>query len=192
MRMLAPLGLGEKRLALAEVWHYYEVSPNRRELAPSTLESKRNVWMHFARWMEEWYPEATQLAHVTSDAVGEYLVELRNGHTASTYNNRVCVLREMFRVLADRAGLVDDPWEGVVLLSDDSHPRRELGVDELKRLLFAAEHYGRDGVPSPSVGRALVDDPAGRVTRPCVTATITQPVASEKLCFEGGDRRESA
>ena len=141
MRMLAPLGRGEKRLALAEVWHYYEVSPNRRELAKSTLEAKRNVWMHFARWMEAWHPEATQLAHVTSDTVGEYLVELRGGHTASTYNNRVCILREMFHVLSDKAGLVEDPWTSVRLRADDCHPRRELTMDEVRRLLDAASAF---------------------------------------------------
>ena len=124
MRILAPMGLGEKRLALAEVWHYYEVSPLRRELAPTTLNSKRLVWMHFARWMNEWHPEATCLSHVTGEAVAEYLAELRNGHTASTYNGRICVLREIFRTLAAKAGLIDDPWEGLKLRADDSHSRR--------------------------------------------------------------------
>ena len=51
-RFLAPLGLGAIRLPLAEAWHHYEMSPNRRDLARSTLESKRIVWMGFARWME--------------------------------------------------------------------------------------------------------------------------------------------
>ena len=37
-RFLAPLGLGATRLPLAEAWHHYEMSPNRRDLAPSTLD----------------------------------------------------------------------------------------------------------------------------------------------------------
>ena len=46
-RFLAPFGLGERRLPLAEVWQEYVKSPRRNELAKSTLDSKRNVWMHY-------------------------------------------------------------------------------------------------------------------------------------------------
>ena len=40
-RFLAPLGLGEHRLPLADVWLEYVKSPNRNELAPATLNAKR-------------------------------------------------------------------------------------------------------------------------------------------------------
>ena len=125
-RFLAPLGLGENRLPLSEVWLEYVKSPRRNELAPSTLRSKQIVWMHFARWMAQHHLEVDDLAGVTADAIAEYLACLRVDHCASTYNGRVCVLREIFRVLADKAGLEDDPWEGVRLRPDDSHSRREL------------------------------------------------------------------
>lgn len=137
-RMLAPLGLGEKRLPLADVWLEYVKSPNRNDLAKATLESKRVVWMNFARWMEKHHLEVSDLAGVTSDAIAEYLACLKMDLCASTYNNRVCVLREMFHVLANKAGLDEDPWEGVRLRADDSHSRRELTLDELHRLMKAA------------------------------------------------------
>ena len=138
MRMLAPFGRGEKRLALADVWRMYEKSPKRRDLASATIISKRGVWLHFASWMEENHPEVVQLKQLSLEIVGEYLRVLRIDHTASTYNNRVCVLREICRVLADEAGTVDDPWEGVRLLTDDSHTRREFTKDELYRILSEA------------------------------------------------------
>lgn len=137
-RMLAPLGLGDHRLPLADVWLEYVKSPNRNELAKATMESKRNVWMHFARWMEKNHPEVCDLGGVTSEAIAEYLACIRLDISASTYNNRVCVLRELFRVLAKKAGLEDDPWEGVRLRPEDSHSRRELTTDELGRLLVSA------------------------------------------------------
>jgi integrase len=71
--------------------------------------------------------------------IGEYLACLRVDVCASTYNGRVCVLREIFRTLADKAGLEYDPWEGVRLRPDDSHSRRELTMSELERLLMAAK-----------------------------------------------------
>lgn len=139
MRLLAPFGRGEKRLALADVWRMYEKSPKRRDLAPATIISKHGVWMHFASWMEENHPEVVQLKQLSQEIVGEYLRVLRIDHCASTYNNRVCVLREICRVLADDAGIVDDAWDGIQLLADDSHTRREFTGEELTRIMAAAE-----------------------------------------------------
>jgi len=137
-RFLAPLGLGTRRLPLSSVWFEYERSPNRRDLAPTTLHSKRQVWMHFARWMEKGHLEVSELGQLNAEMVGEYLRCLRTEHSATTYNNHVCVLREICRTLAEKAGSLDDPWQGVRLLSDDSHSRREFTLDELERLLTAA------------------------------------------------------
>ena len=141
-RFLAPFGLGERRLPLADVWLEYVKSPKRNELARSTMKGKRFVWMHFANWMERFYLPVDDLAGVTADMIAEYLACLRVDVCASTYNGRVCILREIFRTLADKAGLEDDPWEGVRLRPDDSHSRRELTIEELKRLIDAAKRSG--------------------------------------------------
>ena len=141
-RFLAPLGLGAVKLPLAEAWHHYEMSPNRRDIARSTLESKRTVWMGFARWMEQNHVEVGHLAEVTETEVAEYLAEFRCRHSASTYNNHVCVLREVFRLLADKAGITHDPWAGVMLRAGDTQSRRELSLDEVERLYAAASKEG--------------------------------------------------
>ena len=138
-RFLAPFGLGEHRLPLADVWLEYVKSPRRNILSPVTLNGKRIVWMHFARWMEKHHLEVDNLADVTQEAIAEYLACLRAELSASTYNGRVCILREIFRLLAKQAGVQEDPWEGVRLMPDDSHSRRELTTDELRRLLDAAK-----------------------------------------------------
>ena len=138
-RFLAPLGLGEKRLPLADVWNSYVMSPDRNDLTPATLNAKRIVWMHFARWMEHYHLNVDSLGGVTHETICEYLALLRADLCASTYNGRVCILREIFRILAEKAGLEEDPWVGVRLRSDDSHSRRELTMDELRRLLEAAK-----------------------------------------------------
>lgn len=143
-RYLAPFGLGERRLPLADVWLEYVKSPNRNEIAPATLNSKRLIWMHFAKWMEENYLPVNDLAGITSDAICEYLACLRTGVSASTYNGRICILREIFHTLADKAGLECDPWAGVRLRPEDSHSRRELTLDEIKRLLTEAQKMGAE------------------------------------------------
>ena len=141
-RFLAPFGLGEHRLPLADVWLEYVKSPRRNILSPVTLNGKRIVWMHFAKWMEKHHLEVDNLADVTQEAIAEYLACLRAELSASTYNGRVCILREIFRVLAKQAGVQEDPWEGVRLMPDDSHSRRELTTEELRRLLEAAKKCG--------------------------------------------------
>ena len=141
-RFLAPMGLGATKLPLAEAWHHYEMSPNRRDVAKTTLASKRTMWMCFARWMEQNHIEIGNLAEVTETAVGEYLAEFRCHHSATTYNNHVCALREVFRTLAEKAGVTHDPWAGVCLRSDDSVSRRELTLDEVERLYAAASKEG--------------------------------------------------
>ena len=141
-RFLSPLGLGSRRLPLADVWLEYVKSPDRRDLASSTLNAKRLVWMEFARWMEHHHLEFGNLAEVTHEAIAEYLACIRAEVCASTYNARICVLREIFHVLAAKAGLVDDPWEGVRLHADDCHSRRELTIDELERLIKSATKAG--------------------------------------------------
>ena len=141
-RFLAPFGLGERRLPLADVWLEYVKSPNRNELAKSTLENKRVVWMHFAKWMEHSYLPVKDLNGITSDMIAEYLACLRVDLCASSYNGRVCILREIFYTLAEKADLQEDPWFGVRLRPDDSHSRRELTEVELSRLLMAAKKAG--------------------------------------------------
>ena len=141
-RMLAPFGLGDKTIPLAEVWREYEKSPNRKEQSDSTINSKRVVWMRFAEWIEDNHIEITQLKQLSAEAVAEYLRVFRIGHTASTYNNHVCILREICRIVSDKAGMVDDPWAGVQLLPDDSHTRREFTIEELKRIMDAATRLG--------------------------------------------------
>ena len=143
-RFLAPLGLGERRLPLADVWLEYVKSPKRNELAKATLDAKRQVWMLFAKWMERFYLPVKDLNGITADMITEYLACLRADVCASTYNGRVCVLREIFRTLAKKAGLEDDPWEGVRLRPDDSHSRRELTMEELKRLIDVACKHGAE------------------------------------------------
>ena len=40
---------------------------NRNELAPSTMNAKRVVWMHFAKWMEHSYLAVDDFASVTEE-----------------------------------------------------------------------------------------------------------------------------
>lgn len=141
-RLRRSLGLHTGCLPLVDAWNEYVRSPRRRDIAQSTLGAKRIVWNGFARWIGANYPVVRSLAEVSTDMVEEFLRGFRVHHSASTYNAHVCVLREIFRVVAKKAGIENSPWDGVKLLVDDSESRRELTVAELRRLLDAAKEHG--------------------------------------------------
>ena len=130
------------QMKLSEMWDEYRVSPMRRDLAQTTLNSKEQVCRTFVEYMNDHFPEVTEVRHVRRDHVEAYLNLLRDGHSSQTYNNRLCVLREMYRVLMPKARAKANPWEGFQMRADDSHTRRELTVEELARLIDVASRQG--------------------------------------------------
>ena len=130
------------QLKLADAWAAYEASPMRRDLSPSTLAGKEQVCRVFSDYMKKVFPEVTEVRHLTRYHTEKYLDYLRRDHSASTYNNRLCVLREVHRNIMERAAAKTNPWEGFPLRADDSHTRRELTIEELARLVDMASREG--------------------------------------------------
>ena len=130
------------QMTLEEVWDAYDKSLMRRDLTNTTLDSKRQIWFHFKDYLNSTYKEVTELRHVLRMHAEGYLKLIRNDHSALTYNGRICVLREIHRVLMDQARSKVNPWEGFKMRPDDSHTRRELTVEELSRLIDMASREG--------------------------------------------------
>ena len=130
------------QLTLADAWEAYVKTPNRRDLSDATLEGKQRVWLSWVKWMGEHFKEEVELRQVSVKAVEAYLAYMRQHNSASTYNNRLCVLREIFHALQRQARAYTDPWVGIKLRADDSHSRRELTIEEIKRLAAVASRTG--------------------------------------------------
>ena len=142
-RQLAEMREDENpQLALDEAWEAYDKSLKRRDLAQTTLAGKKQVWGAFLEYMHDTFPEAKELRHVSIIHAEAYLTKLRHENSAQTYNQRLCVLREMHRVLMEDARCKINPWEDFKLRPDDSHTRRELTVEELARLIDMASREG--------------------------------------------------
>ena len=142
-RQLAAMREAEgPQLKMAEAWAAYEASPLRRDLSPATLDGKKQVCRNFLDYMEKMFPEVVEVRHLTRYHTENYLNYLRKDHSASTYNNRLCVLREVHRTIMERAAAKVNPWEGFPLRADDSHSRRELTIEELARLVDMASREG--------------------------------------------------
>ena len=130
------------QLALADAWEAYKASPKRSDQAAATLENKEKVWKAWVEWLKLNHPAVIEVRQVTVEIVEEYLSYLRVDHAASTYNGRLCTLREMTRVLMKKARQKENPWEDMKQLADDSCRRRELTVEELERLIVQARRAG--------------------------------------------------
>ncbi|MBR4259902.1 MAG: site-specific integrase, partial [Kiritimatiellae bacterium] len=142
-RQLAEMREAEgPQLKLADAWAAYEASPMRRDLAPTTMDGKKQVCRVFVDYMAKVFPEVTEVRHITRYHVEHYLDYLRRESAASTYNNRLCVLREVHRTIMAKAAAKVNPWEGFPLRADDSHTRRELTIEELARLVDMASREG--------------------------------------------------
>lgn len=142
-RQLAAMREAEgPQLKMEDAWTAYEASPMRRDLSPATMDGKKQVCRVFVDYMKKVFPEVTEVRHLTRYHVEHYLNYLRKETAASTYNNRLCVLREVHRTIMARAAAKINPWEGFPLRADDSHTRRELTIEELARLVEMASREG--------------------------------------------------
>ena len=152
-RRLARWIAGEamETIRLEDAWAVYMSSPHRPDMEKSTLAAKRMMWGHFLKWIGTHYPGLRLVDEVTPQAAESFLGYLRLGHAASTYNNRLCALREIFRIVLKREQIGVTPFDGIPLRHDDSHTRRELTVDEVRRLLEIADGGmpGKGGGHSP-------------------------------------------
>ena len=132
------------QLKLADAWQAYYESPMRRDLSPTTLDGKKQVVRKFMEYMAAVFPEVAEVRQVARYHVENYLNKMRSEQSASTYNNRLCVLREVFRTIMKKARAKSNPWDGFPLRADDSHSRRELTIEELARLVDMASREGQE------------------------------------------------
>ena len=131
--------------AIQKTWPRYEASAIAARLTPASRRTKYSAWLHFAVWMHEVHPEVREPHEDTRSMVDEYLAFFQGGHATVTCNLRICCLREMFRFMLEDSDAKDaNPLDGVRLRASDGYTRRELSLDEVRRLLAASESYGRE------------------------------------------------
>ena len=131
--------------ALLKAWPRYEESAVAARLAPASRKTKYRVWLHFSVWMHKTHPDVREPQDVTRSMAEEYLAFFQGGHAPVTCNLRICYLREIFRLMLGEGGAAEsNPWEGVRLRASDGYTRRELSLDEVRRLLAVSEACGRE------------------------------------------------
>ncbi len=127
-------------LRIADAWDAYLQSPERPDTGPDTLRYYETYWKKgFMPWLSENAKDVQSLRDITPKHAQDYAATL-NGETASpnTYNKHTAFLKLFFRVLADVAGLKENPFDKIRRKALKTASRRELTIAELKALLESA------------------------------------------------------
>jgi integrase len=126
-------------LPLAEAWKAYEAALNRPDSGESTLRQYKFQWDAFDKWMGEKHPGKTAVREVSKEIAESYAESLNHGRLSNgTINKHVALLRLVFRVLKKKARLIDDPWDDLTPKNVTPQSRRELTLDELKKVCQSA------------------------------------------------------
>ena len=130
------------QMSLRNSWWYYIDSTRRKQVSEATLIQKRHVWESFIKWICLIYDENMEVRHVTPEIVETYLRFMRKNVSPTTWNGRLCYLREIYRVIMPKAKAKANPFADIPLLPESNHPRRGLRIEEVKRLLEMAKLAG--------------------------------------------------
>lgn len=127
----------EKGFALKAVWPYFE-----REfcngIKESTLRRKRNEWNNFLSWLDCNRPGLENLRDIDFRGAKEYSQYLLKNVSNHTHNGKISMLKEVFRRMAQPAGLNDNPFDFVQFLKAEHRSYRIFTPEEIKRLLGKA------------------------------------------------------
>lgn len=126
-------------LPVRRAWVEYLDAPNRPDSGESTLRQYEFQFSAFADWLKAKQGENATLRDVTKQLAEEYASQLNHGRlSASTYNKHLNLLTLVFRVLKHKARLTENPWEEIQRKRIIPQSRRELTIDELKKVCLAA------------------------------------------------------
>ncbi len=126
-------------LSIVQAWSDFLASPNRPDSGPSTLRQYEFQWQAFADWMQEKHADMLTLRDVTREIAEEYASSMNHGRfSASTYNKHLNLLTLVFRVVKHKARLAGNPWEDIQRKRIVANSRRELTIDELRKVCQAA------------------------------------------------------
>jgi len=126
-------------LTIDQAWAAFMSSTNRPDSGEETLYQYECQFRAFVDWIKEKYPEAVQLRQVSASVAEEYMGTLNHGRfSPNTYNKHLNLLTLVFRVVKDKAKLESNPWEGIQRKRLATHSRRELTIDELRKVCQSA------------------------------------------------------
>jgi len=127
-------------LTLAKAWDAYLSAFSRPDSGAKTLRQYESHVDQFLAWIKEQHPTALLMRDVSRDLAETYAAHLTKRElSANRFNKHIRFLELMFRVLYDKARLTLNPWENIRRKRQTPQSRRELTVDELRRVCSTAK-----------------------------------------------------
>lgn len=127
-------------LTLTDAWDVYSSTANRPDSGEETLKRYKAQCVRFAHWMRQHHKTVHAMRDVTPEIAGEYASHLgRAGVSPSTYNQHIGFLRLLWKTLRREARSQSNPWMDIKRRTLPSLGRRELTLDELRRVCESTE-----------------------------------------------------
>ncbi len=126
-------------LSLVQAWTAFVRSSERHDCGKATLAQYESKWELFREWVNEKHPQVLTLRDVTSGIAEEYLQHLNRSISPTTFNYYLHTLRYIFRTVKADARLTEDVWAKAKMKTMVQFSRRELTIDELKKVCGAAQ-----------------------------------------------------
>ena len=122
-------------LAIKDCFESYRRSMRRSDCGVATLLIYERRCNKLNRWILEHHPNMTELRDITPEVVNEFAADLADQLQPSTFNHHVIFFRCLWKTLKKEARLVgDNPWNEIQEKTLVVHSRRELTIEELKRV----------------------------------------------------------
>ena len=127
-------------LRIEVAWDAYVASSDRPDSGELTLDQYHGHWGRFAKWLVQAHSPMVYLRDVTATVAGEYASDLAGaGLSPNRFNKHISFLRLLFRVLADSARTIGNPFSKVQRKKLRTHSRREFTIEELTTILTRAD-----------------------------------------------------
>jgi len=127
-------------LSLIPSWDAYLSAPGRPDSGPKTLCQYESHYDQFVSWIKKQHPDGILMRDVSQEMARSYAEHLtQRGLSANRFNKHIRFLELMFRVLKDKARVPLNPWENIRRKRQIPQGRRELTIDELRRVCTAAK-----------------------------------------------------
>ena len=127
-------------LRFSDAWRKFLESETRRRPREATLRQYEIQWERFVEWLKGAYPEVVNVEAVNPGIAAAFIRHLSDTRTANTANKYRGLLAMVWdRLKEDGHITAENPWEKIARREQHDEGRRELTVDELRRVCQAAQ-----------------------------------------------------
>lgn len=139
-RQTAADALLKTELRFSDAWRAFITSEGRGRARDATLRQYEIQWDRFVEWLKGEYPEVVNVESVNPGIAAAFIRQLSDTRTANTANKYRGLLTMVWsRLKTDGHITVENPWEKIARREQHDEGRRELTVDELRRVCQAAQ-----------------------------------------------------